>query len=223
MALFFTVKVLSSTDHSFTVFCSHWFWNTNFSCVSLPVCQNNSLCLRVLPGLRIRLSIGSGFNRVLGSGSVFRIRIPIQEGKTDPQKSNKCKNFNACWMFFLRSEWINERTNLLLLLFYTGSNRVYYEKTKKVKIMRLDILCPLALYYLHYAVDIFQIFQNFQRHLPSPYFSFGNVFADFQDCFNIVLSSSVADPWHIGVYPDPRINNYIYMFLCTWCIHHAYD
>jgi hypothetical protein len=29
---------------------------------------------------------GSGFNRVCGSGSVFGIRIRIQEGKNDPQK-----------------------------------------------------------------------------------------------------------------------------------------
>jgi hypothetical protein len=39
------------------------------------------------------------------------------------------------------------------------------------------------------SVDIFQIFQ---RHLPLSYFSFGNVFADFQDCLNIVLSSGAV-------------------------------
>ncbi len=38
--------------------------------------------------IRIRIRIGSVFNRVCGSGSVFgiRIRIRIQEGKNDPQK-----------------------------------------------------------------------------------------------------------------------------------------
>jgi hypothetical protein len=35
-------------------------------------------------GFRIR--IGFGFNRASGSGSVFGIRIRIQEGKNDPQK-----------------------------------------------------------------------------------------------------------------------------------------
>jgi hypothetical protein len=35
-------------------------------------------------GLRIRIPIGSGFNRVSGSGFGIRIRIP--EGKNDPQK-----------------------------------------------------------------------------------------------------------------------------------------
>jgi hypothetical protein len=38
-------------------------------------------------GCRIR--IGSGFSRVSGSGSVFGIRIRIQEGKNDPQKQKK--------------------------------------------------------------------------------------------------------------------------------------
>jgi hypothetical protein len=37
-------------------------------------------------GLRIRIPIGSGFNRVIGSGSGFGIWIRIQEGKNDPQK-----------------------------------------------------------------------------------------------------------------------------------------
>jgi hypothetical protein len=37
-------------------------------------------------GLRIRIPIGSGFNRVCGSGSGIGIRIRIQEGKNDPQK-----------------------------------------------------------------------------------------------------------------------------------------
>jgi hypothetical protein len=36
------------------------------------------------PGLRIRIQIVSGFNRVSGSG--FGIRIRIQEGKNDSQK-----------------------------------------------------------------------------------------------------------------------------------------
>jgi hypothetical protein len=34
---------------------------------------------------RIRIRIGSGFNQASGSGSVFGIRIRIQEGKNDPQ------------------------------------------------------------------------------------------------------------------------------------------
>ncbi len=38
-------------------------------------------------GLRIRIRIRSGFNRVSGSG--FRIRILIQEGLNDPQKYEK--------------------------------------------------------------------------------------------------------------------------------------
>jgi hypothetical protein len=40
---------------------------------------------------RIRIRIGSGFNQVSGSGSVFgiRFRIRIQEGKYDPQKWEK--------------------------------------------------------------------------------------------------------------------------------------
>jgi hypothetical protein len=33
-----------------------------------------------------RFRMGSGLNRVSGSGSVFGIRIRIQEGKNDPQK-----------------------------------------------------------------------------------------------------------------------------------------
>jgi hypothetical protein len=37
-------------------------------------------------GLWIRIRIGSVFNWVCGSGSVFGIRIRIQEGKNDPQK-----------------------------------------------------------------------------------------------------------------------------------------
>jgi hypothetical protein len=40
-------------------------------------------------GLRIRIRIGSRFNRVSGSGSVFGIRIRIQEGKNDSQKLKK--------------------------------------------------------------------------------------------------------------------------------------
>ncbi len=38
------------------------------------------------PGFRIRIRIGSVFNRASGSGSGFGIRIRIQEGKNDPQK-----------------------------------------------------------------------------------------------------------------------------------------
>jgi hypothetical protein len=40
------------------------------------------------PGLwiRIRIRIGSVFNWKRGSGSVFGIRIRIQEGKNDPKK-----------------------------------------------------------------------------------------------------------------------------------------
>ncbi len=43
----------------------------------------------------IRILIGSGFNRVSGSGSgsVFGIRFRIQEGKNDPQKKKKLRNF----------------------------------------------------------------------------------------------------------------------------------
>ncbi len=37
-------------------------------------------------GFRIRIRIGSVFNRASGSGSVFGIRIRIQAGKNDPQK-----------------------------------------------------------------------------------------------------------------------------------------
>jgi hypothetical protein len=42
--------------------------------------------LMTLPGLWIRIRIGSVFNQVCGSGSVFGIRIRIQEGKNDPKK-----------------------------------------------------------------------------------------------------------------------------------------
>ncbi len=38
------------------------------------------------PGLWIRIRIGSVFNWVCGSGSVFGIRIRIQKGKKAPQK-----------------------------------------------------------------------------------------------------------------------------------------
>jgi hypothetical protein len=38
------------------------------------------------PGLQIRIQIRSGFKQVSGSGSVFGIRIRIQEGKNDLQK-----------------------------------------------------------------------------------------------------------------------------------------
>ncbi len=41
------------------------------------------------PGLRIGIRIRSWFYRVSGSGSVFGIRIRIQEGKNDPQKFKK--------------------------------------------------------------------------------------------------------------------------------------
>ncbi len=48
-----------------------------------------TFCLRQYyesnPGLRIWIWIGSGFNRVSGSGSVFGIRIRIEEGKNDPE------------------------------------------------------------------------------------------------------------------------------------------
>ncbi len=44
-----------------------------------PICIN---WLRAL--FRVRICVGSGFNQVSGSGSVFGIRI--QEGKNDPQK-----------------------------------------------------------------------------------------------------------------------------------------
>jgi hypothetical protein len=40
----------------------------------------------ILAGLRIRIRIGSGFNRVSGSVSAFVIRIRIQKGKNDLQK-----------------------------------------------------------------------------------------------------------------------------------------
>jgi hypothetical protein len=52
-------------------------------------------------GVRIRIRIGTGFNQVRGSGSVFGIRIRIQEGKNDPQKYNKVQKFHVltCWMF----------------------------------------------------------------------------------------------------------------------------
>jgi hypothetical protein len=42
--------------------------------------------LHFCPGFRIRIRIGSGFNRVNGSGSGIGIRIRIQEGKNDPRK-----------------------------------------------------------------------------------------------------------------------------------------
>jgi hypothetical protein len=37
-------------------------------------------------GAVLRIRVGSGFNRVPGSGYEFVIRIWIQEGKNDPQK-----------------------------------------------------------------------------------------------------------------------------------------
>ncbi len=40
-------------------------------------------------GLRIRIRIGSGFDRVSGSGSGIRIWIRIQQCKNDPQKYKK--------------------------------------------------------------------------------------------------------------------------------------
>jgi hypothetical protein len=39
-----------------------------------------------IPGLQIRIRVGSGFSRVSGSGFGKRIQIRIQEGKNDPQK-----------------------------------------------------------------------------------------------------------------------------------------
>ncbi len=42
--------------------------------------------LPLLPVLRIRIRIGSGFNEASGSANGFRIRIRIQEGKNYPQK-----------------------------------------------------------------------------------------------------------------------------------------
>jgi hypothetical protein len=50
-------------------------------------------CILFRTGLRIRIPIGSGFNRVIGSGSVFGIRTRIQEGKNDPQKYKKSRKF----------------------------------------------------------------------------------------------------------------------------------
>ncbi len=38
---------------------------------------------------------GSGFNQVSGSGSIFGIRIRIQEGKDDPEKKEKIKKFHV--------------------------------------------------------------------------------------------------------------------------------
>jgi hypothetical protein len=43
--------------------------------------------------IRIRIRIGSGFNQVIGSGSVFGIRIRIQEGKNDLKNLKKFRNF----------------------------------------------------------------------------------------------------------------------------------
>ncbi len=54
--------------------------------IKLSFCYKN---VEVFSGLRIRILIGSGFNRVSGPGSVFGIRIRIQEGKNDLQKWEK--------------------------------------------------------------------------------------------------------------------------------------
>jgi hypothetical protein len=56
--------------------------------------QRESAGLQAGFRIRIRISIGSGFNRVSGSGSVFGIRI--QEGKNhDKQKKKKFKKFHV--------------------------------------------------------------------------------------------------------------------------------
>jgi hypothetical protein len=47
-----------------------------------PVCQYRPM----KAGYQIRIQTGSGFNRVSRPGSVFGIRIRIQEGKNDLQK-----------------------------------------------------------------------------------------------------------------------------------------
>jgi hypothetical protein len=52
-------------------------------------------------GFRIRIRIGSGFNRVSGSG--FGIRIRIQEGKNDPPTKVEKKNLLKYWMPSLES------------------------------------------------------------------------------------------------------------------------
>jgi hypothetical protein len=49
-------------------------------------CTEQAQTRSSLPVLRIRIRIESGFNQVSGSGSVFGIRIRIQEGKNGPKK-----------------------------------------------------------------------------------------------------------------------------------------
>jgi hypothetical protein len=51
-----------------------------------PYTELANRCSSLNLGFRIRIRIGSGFNQVSGSGSVFGIRIRIQEDKNDPQK-----------------------------------------------------------------------------------------------------------------------------------------
>jgi hypothetical protein len=48
--------------------------------------SNAKFSVLFFSGFRIRIRIGSVFNRASGSGSVFGIQIRIKEGKNDPQK-----------------------------------------------------------------------------------------------------------------------------------------
>jgi hypothetical protein len=66
---------------------------------TFPILTASFYMAQLSPGLWIRIRIGSLFNRVCGSGSVFGIRIRIQEGKNDPQKKKKMVKVHVlkCW------------------------------------------------------------------------------------------------------------------------------
>ncbi len=95
----FLINVLSGLKY-----CIHF--NTNFSkkCEFLRLKtrhwkgeKKNWFFKSLKSGFKIRIRIGSVFNRTSGSGSVFGIRIRIQEGKNVPQKYKKI-HVLKCWM-----------------------------------------------------------------------------------------------------------------------------
>ncbi len=69
----------------------HWTKQIIYTVMLLVwVADPDPYWIRIQSGQWIRIPIGSGFNQVSGSGSVFGIRI--QEGKNDPQKKKKFRN-----------------------------------------------------------------------------------------------------------------------------------
>ncbi len=106
------------------------------------------LCILGKAGFRIRIRIGSVFNRASGSGSVFGIRIRIQEGKNNPHKEKKFMFWSVGWPllwaagFFCNLDILYGGLGIGKLQFLIKKNIIFFSPVIFFKFLVIKALDP---------------------------------------------------------------------------------